>query len=283
MTIGISSAYVSEFGSDVKHAYQSMGSGLLNAVRLRDNVTGSTHRFHKMGKGLASARIPQTDVVPMNVTNSNATATLTDWNAAEYSDVFDLEKISYDEKRELVKTVGGAIARRAEELVLVALDAGASATQVIENFGGTATGLTVAKLRRAKKLMDAAAVPKEDRFFLHDATGLEQLLGSTQVTSADFNSVRALVSGEVDTYLGMKFIGFEDRTEGGIVTTTNVTKNFAFHKDAIGLAVGLNMRTEMTYIPEKTSWLINGLYSAGAVGIDSTGIYEVLTNNTYVL
>ena len=283
MTIGISTAFVAEFSTDVKHAYQSMGSGLLNAVRLRENVTGSTYRFHKMGKGLASARITQSDVVPMNVTNSNVTATLTDWAAPEYSDIFDLEKISYDEKAELVKTVGGAISRRAEQLVLDALDVGANSTQVIENFGGTASGLTVIKIRRAKKLLDAAGVPKDERFFLHDATGLEQLLGLTQTTSADFNSVRALVSGEIDTFLGFKFIGFEDRSEGGISTTANVTKNFAFHKDAIGLAVGMNMRTEMNYVPEKTSWLINGLYSAGSVGIDDTGIYEVLTNNTAVV
>ena len=283
MTIGISTAFVTEFSTDVKHAYQSMGSGLLGAVRLRDNVTGSTYKFHKMGKGLATPRIPQSDVVPMNVSNSSATATLTDWVAPEYTDIFDLEKISYDERSELVKTVGGAIARRAEQLVIDALDAGASATQVAEDFGATASGLTIAKLRRAKKLLDAAGVPKEDRFFLHDATGLEQLLGSTQVTSVDFNSVRALVSGEVDSFLGFKFIGFEDRDEGGIATASNVTKNFAFHKDAIGLAVGMNMRTEMNYIPEKTSWLINGMFSGGSVGIDNTGIYEVLTNDQYVL
>lgn len=283
MTVGISTAFVAEFSADVKHAYQSMGSGLLQRVRLKTGVKGSTFRFHKMGKGLATARLTQSDVVPMNVGNSNATATLSDWVAPEYSDVFDLEKISYDERQELVKVVAGAITRRAEQLVLTALDAGASSTQVIENFGGTASGLTVAKLRRAKKLMDAAGVPKEDRTFCHDATGLEQLLGATAVTSADYNNVKALVHGDVDTFLGFKFICFEDRDEGGIVTTANVTKNFAFHKDAIGLAVGLDMRTEINYVPEKTSWLINGLYSAGAVGIDNTGIYEVLTNDDYVL
>lgn len=283
MTVGISTAFVSEFSADVKHAYQGMGSGLLDRVRMKNNVVGSTYRFHKMGKGLASARIAQSDVVPMNVTNSNATATLTDWAAPEYTDVYDLEKISYDEKQELVKVVAGAITRRAEQLVIDALDAGASSTQVIENFGGTASGLTVAKIRRAKKLMDAAGVPKEDRTFLHSATALEQLLGATQATSIDYNSVRALVYGEVDTFLGFKFIGLEDRTEGGISVSSNVEKNFAFHKEAVGLAVGLEFRTEVNYVPEKTSWLVNGLYSAGAVGIDDEGIYEVLTNDTAVV
>ena len=169
------------------------------------------------------------------------------------------------------------------ELVLVALDAGANSTQVVENFGGTATGMTVTKIRKAARLMDAAGVPSTDRTFLMDAIGKEQLLGSTLVTSSDYNSVKALVNGEMDSFMGFKFLTIEDRTEGGIVTTTNVTKNFAFHKDAIGLAEGLSMRTEINYVPEKTSWLINGLYSAGSVAIDDAGIYEVLSNNTYVL
>lgn len=283
MTITASNAFVAEFSSDVKHAYQTKGSNLRETVRVRDNVTGSTYRFHKMGKGLASARIPQSDVTPMNITNSNVTAILEDWNAPEYTDIFDIEKMSYDERSELAFTVGGAIGRRADQLILDALDAGANSTQVAENLGGTASGLTVTKIRRAKRLMDAAGVPMSDRYFAHDAIGLEQLLGSTLTTSGDFNNVRALVSGEVQTFLGFKFIVIEDRTEGGIVTTSNVTKNFAYHKDAIGLAVGLNMRTEMNYVPEKTSWLINGLFSAGSIAIDDAGIYEVLTNNTAVV
>lgn len=283
MTIGISTAFIASFSDDVKHAYQSMGSGLLSRVRVKTGVKGSTHKFHKMGKGLATPRIPQSDVVPMNVGNSSATATLTDWNAPEYTDKFDLNKISYDEREELKKVVAGAIVRRQEELILVALDAGANSTQVTENFGGTASGLTVTKLRRAKRLMDAAGVPMQDRTVAHDAIGLEQLLGSTTVTSSDYNNVKALVSGEVDSFLGFKFICFEDRTEGGIVTTTNVTKNFAFHKDAIGLAVGMDFNVSIDWIPEKTSWLINGMFSAGAVGIDDAGIYEVLSNNTFVL
>lgn len=283
MTIGISTAFVSAFSDDVKHDYQSMGSGILTRVRSKTGVIGSTYKFHKMGKGLASARVPQSDVVPMNVTNSSATATLSDWNAPEYTDIFDLEKIPYNERQELVKAVSGAIIRRREEQILVALDAGASSTQVAEDFGGTASGLTVAKIRKAKRLMDAAGVPREGRTFAHDAIGLEQLLGATPVTSGDFNSVKALVYGEVSTFLGFDFLCFEDRAEGGIVTTSSVTKNFAFHKDAIGVAEGMSSRTEINYIPEKTSWLINGMFSAGAIGIDSTGIYEVLTNNTAVV
>lgn len=45
-----------------------------------------------------------------------------------------------------------------------------------------------------------------------------------------------------------------------------------------GVDDGVDQRTEVNYIAEKTSWLANGLFKAGAVGIDPEGIVEVTTN-----
>jgi hypothetical protein len=276
MTASISTAFVAQFDAEVKQAYQAAGK-LFGTVRTKTGVVGSTHRFPKLGKGLAQPRIPQTDVIPMNVQHSNVTATLEDWSAPEYSDIYDLQKINFDERKELKTAIASAMGRRMDQLVIDALDAGASATQVDDNIGGTNSNLNTSKLRRAKRLLDAAGVPATDRYFVHSAIGLEGLLGTTEATSSDYNSVKALVSGEVDTWLGFKFIMIEDRVEGGISVASNIRKNFAFHKQALGLAVGIDMRTEMNYIPEKTSWLINGMFSAGAIGIDSDGIIEVLS------
>lgn len=276
MSTSISNAFIAQFDAEVKQAYQG-ASKLMDTVRKKTGVIGSTHRFPKLGKGLAQPRIPQTDVIPMNVQHSNATVTLEDWQAPEYSDVMDLQKINFDERKELVQAVSSAIGRRADQLILDAADAGANSTQVSDNIGGTDTGLNTAKLRRTKRLMDAAGVPATDRTFVHSAIGLEQLLAETAATSSDFNTVKALVNGEINTWLGFKFIMIEDRDEGGLDLTSNIRKNFAYHKAALGVAVGINMKTEINYIPEKTSWLTNGMYSAGSVVIDDAGVYEVLT------
>lgn len=276
MSTSVSTAFVAQFDAEVKQAYQGAAK-LFGTVRTKTGVVGSTHRFPKLGKGLAQPRIPQTDVVPMNVAHSNVTATLEDWSAPEYSDIYDLQKINFDERKELKIAIASAMGRRMDQLILDAADAGASATQVDDNIGGTNSGLNVTKLRRAKRLMDASGVPATDRYMVHSAIGLEQLLGETEATSSDYNAVKTLVNGEVDTFLGFKFIMIEDRDEGGLDLTSNIRKNIAFHKQALGLAVGINMRTEMNYISEKTSWLINGLFSAGSIGIDDSGIIEVLT------
>jgi hypothetical protein len=275
MAQGISNAFVTLFDAEVKQAYQGMRS-LGGLVRERNGVEGSTVKFPKIGKGSATIRIPQSDVTPLNVTYSQVTATLSDYNAAEYSDIFHQAKVNFDERRELVMVVSNAIGRRMDQLVLDALSASSTSLTVSNDIGATDSNLNVAKLRRAKKLLDQNNVPAEGRVMIISAAGLEGLLGETQTTSTDFNSVQALVSGSIDTFLGFKFVTLGDRAEGGLPVDGSLDRTcYAFHKDAVGMGIGMAQKTEINYVPEKTSFLVNSMFSAGAVAIDDEGIVKI--------
>jgi hypothetical protein len=278
MAISLSNAFVTLFDAEVKQAYQGVAQ-LVPAVRQRRGVEGSTVKFPKVGKGIATARVPQSDVTPMNVGFNNVTCTLSDWNAAEYSDIFSQQKVNFDERNELVKVVANAIGRRQDQLILDALAGSSTANVVDEDVGGTDTGLNVAKLREAKKYLDKNNVPMDNRHIIIHANSLASLLGETAVTSTDFNTVRALVAGEVNTFLGFTFHTIGDRAEGGLPVATSERKLWAFHRDAIGYAEGIAPRTEINYVPEKTSWLVNALFSAGAVAIDAEGVVEIQTTD----
>ena len=82
---------------------------------------GKHTSFQNLVKG-ATARIPQTDVTPLNVTYSQVTATMSDFNAAEYSDIFHQAKVNFDERQELVQVVSKAIGRRMDQLIIDALN-----------------------------------------------------------------------------------------------------------------------------------------------------------------
>jgi len=276
MAISISNAFVTLFDAEVKQAYQA-DAVLRNTVRLRTGVTAASHRFPRIGTGVAQVRIPQTDVTPLNVQYSNATVTLQDWIAAEYSDIFNQAKVNFDERSELVQVVGKAIGRRADQLVIDALAGSSTSLTVANSVGGSTTNLNVAKLRQAKQLMDAGNVPMGDRYILCHASNLMSLLSETSVTSSDFNTVKALVQGDLDTFLGFKFITIGDRSEGGLVGGGSGAdrKVWAWHKTAVGMAEGMGIRSEINYIPEKTSWLVSSMLSAGAVSIDAGGIVEI--------
>jgi hypothetical protein len=274
----LSPAFITLFDAEVKQAYQGQAQ-LVAAVRQRRGVEGSTVKFPKVGKGVATVRVPQSDVTPLNVSFSHATVTLQDFNAAEYADIFNQAKVNFDERQELVQVVANAIGRRQDQIILDALAGSSTSNVVDENEGGTDTGLNVAKLRAAKKLLDKNNVPMSDRHIIIHANSLASILGETSVTSADFNTVRALVSGELNTFLGFMFHTIGDRAEGGLPIDSSERKLWAFHRDAVGYAEGIAPRTEINYIPEKTSFLVNAVFSAGAIAIDAEGIVEVQTTD----
>lgn len=266
------------FDRRVKAAYEK-GGMLRGTVEIADNIVGSTHRFHKMGKGMATRRIDQTDVIPMNISHGNATATLEDWNAAEYTGIFNQQKVPYKEQDKLAQIIANAVGRREDQLIIDALDASATALTVDTNVGGATTGLNTAKCRRARRLLNDKGVPKGrgDRTWLLSAEGMEQLLGDSDANTVDKNTIKALFDGEIQHWVGFDFIEVEERDEGGLPKVGNDRTNLAYHKMAAGLAVGINMRTEVNYVPVKTSHLANGIFSAGSTAIDAEGIVEITT------
>lgn len=268
---------IASFSASVKQAWQG-ASQLRNTVNLKTSVVGSTHRFNKIGKGMATKRIAQTDVVPMNIVHGNATAVLEDWNAAEYTDIFNQQKVNYSERDALANVIAKAIGRREDQMVIDAADGAASTNVVDVNVGGANTGMNVAKLLRAKAMLDDNDVDDEGRVMAISARGLEQLLGNTEVTSADFNMVKALYQGEVKYFCGFEFKKFGKRDEGGLPIASNIRTSFFYQKEAIGLAIGKDFSVSIDWIAQKTSWLSNGMFIGGAVAIDADGIGEIETN-----
>jgi len=273
MAVGISNAFVQLFDAEVKQAYQASRM-LAGVTRERMNVEGNQVKFPKIGKGTATVRVPQTDVTPLNVSYSQVTASMSDFIAAEYSDIFSQAKVNFDERRELVQVVGNAIGRRMDQITIDALNAATGHTDVGTNVGGSATNMNLAKLLAAKKALDAKNVPAEGRCMLIHANGLSALLDETELTSSDFATVKALAQGEINSFLGFKFIMLGDRDEGGLPLPSTRT-NFAFHRDSVGLGVSIAQKTEINYVAEKTSFLVSSMFSAGAIAIDAEGIVKI--------
>lgn len=273
MAQSITNAFVTLFDEEVKQAYQ--GEALLRGtMRTRSGVQGNTVKFPKIGKGVATVRVPQTDVTPLNVTYSQVTATMTDYIAAEYSDIFHQSHVNFDERRELVQVVSKSIARRMDQLCIDALDAASSPSTVATSVGGAASNMNIEKLRAAAKAMNDNNVPAEGRHLLMHSSQLDALLGETEVTSADFATVKALVRGEINSFMGFNIITMGDRDEGGVPKPSTRTC-FAWHQDSMGYAESMSQKSEVNYIPEKTSFLVSSMFSAGAVAIDDEGIVKI--------
>jgi len=275
MSVSLSTNFVKLFEAEVHQAYQAQQK-LQGTCRTRTGVVGSTVQFPKIGAGVATIAIPQTDVVPLNVTHSNVTATLSDYAAPEYSSIFDQQKVNFNERSELVQVVASAIGRRADQIKLDALTASSTSLTVANSIGGSTTNLNFAKVREAKRLLDGKNVPAANRHMLIHADSLASLLSESQATSVDYVTTRALMDGSIDSWMGFKVHMFGDMDEGGLAIDGSSDRSlFAFHADALGYAEGISLKTEINYVPEKLSWLVNCVLSAGAVAIDDNGIVKI--------
>jgi len=177
----------------------------------------------------------------------------------------------------LVQVVAKAIGRRSDQMIIDALAASSTSLTVATSIGGAGTNLNMAKLREASRLLNTSNVPAEDRYMLIHASQLSSLLSETAVTSSDFNSVKALVQGDITSFMGFNFITIGDRTEGGLTGggSGQTRKVYAYHKMAVGMAESMAIRSEINYIPEKTSWLVSSMFSAGAIAIDAGGCVDI--------
>lgn len=269
MSNNLTSVAMQEFDSMVKHAYQGAGQ-LRDAVTVRNGVVGNQYKFRKMGKGLAQEKAISSEIVqPMNISHSLIDCTLSDFYASEYTDLFDAAEVNFDEKNELASTIAGALGRKQDQLIIDALNSGAGST-IAE--GGAA--LSTDKIISAKKTLVANNVSGA----LHgviEAEGLADLLGDEEATSADYQNVKALVTGEIDTFMGFKIHVIGTRSEGGLPKTGDTQSTFFFDRDAVGLAVGIDMKTTVDYIPERVSHLCTGMLKAGACVRDGDGVVKV--------
>ena len=275
MSKQLSSVAVTEFDSMVKHAYQGMGL-LKGSVTVRNNVVGDTYNFRRQGKGLANQKSTSDLVTPMNVSHNLEPAILANWNAPEYTDIFDQADVNFDEKQELAMTIAGALGRRCDQLVIDAMDASTPLTTTVP---AGAANLTMAKVIQAQVELRDQGVPNTDLFAVIEAEGLGGLLNDELATSTDYQNIKALVSGEINTLVGFRFIIIETRVEGGlteaVVGANTIVDSWFYQRPAVGLAIGIDMKTEINWIAERTSWLSNGMLKAGSTVRDNGGLVKV--------
>lgn len=273
-------AAIAAYDSEVKLAYQGAGY-IRNRVRVKSGVTGQTFQFRRMGYGTAVQHTSSELLSPADYAHSKIPATLTNWRIGDYTDLFDQAETTIDERQMIGTSNGMALGRAEDQLIIDALDAAAStAGTVDEDLGGTNSLINATKLRRAKKLLTDQQANGGDHTILVNPAGLEGALSETEVTSADYQTFRALVDGTLNgkQAFGFNWLVIETRAEGGLPVTpgsTNIRQCFAFDRSAVGLATGIDAQTRVDFIPERASWLSQGMMKAGAAIIDVKGVVEV--------
>lgn len=285
MSFSVSTAFVQNFTSNVQMLVQQKGSRLRDAIRL-EPVTGETGYFDQIGAGTAIKRSSRHADTPFTETpHSRRQVILEDYEYSDLVDHQDKVRLLSDPASHYAQAAAFAMGRSMDDAIIAAATGTAKTGKNGQNsvalpsgqkIAASASGLTLAKLLTAKEIMDAAENdPDEPRYIACPAKDVSVLLNTTEIKSADYNTVRALVAGQIDTFLGFKFIRSQ-RT--GLIVGGSDRACLAWRKSAIVLALGQNPMARISERDDK-SYATQVYYSMsiGATRMEEEGVVEIAT------
>lgn len=270
MSTSLSQVQQIEFDALVKAEYHSRGFLLRDSIRMRRDVIGYSVEFRKVDQVIAVETGYLQAVTIQDPNYTKETAILKKYTAPTAVDSVQELTVNFDTKMENAMLVADAMGRRSDQITIDAFAADPGDT--IADGG---TNFTYAKYTRVIEFFENNGVPLGERWVAMSASAFRSLLAADQFTSTFYTQNRVLDRGFVKEYLGFNVVIIPEMTEGGLPKAGNIRTNFAWHRQSTGMAIGHNFRTEINYLPLQTSWLINGIFSAGAVVIDNRGVLAI--------
>jgi hypothetical protein len=286
MALSLTNVQQQEFDELVKIEYHSRGFILRDTMRLRTDVIGNTVQFRKVGQVIALPTGYQQNLNLQDPGFTGFVATLIKYTAPTGVDEIQDLTVNFDTKRELAMIVAMAIGRRSDQIMINAQAANPSLTVAVNAVPAGAAvanaNLTYFKLRQVVAQFEANAVPVGERFCACSGNNLAALLADDHIVSRFYTSNDAVVDGQLNykELLGMNFRIIPTMAEGGLPLAGTVRTVLAWHKMSAGMGIGQDMRVEIHYIPQMTTWLVNGLFFAGAVTVDNLGVYAILADES---
>lgn len=261
----VDQAFITQFESEVHLVFQKQASRFMGTMRTA-NVNGSTVRFQKIGKGAASQKPRNEDVTVMNPVHSYVDATLQDWYAAEYVDKLDELKININERQALASTEAFALGRKADEIIIGKMVTGATDAGLLDI--STADG-AVQLFRR----FGENEVPDDGmRFCAVSHKGWTDLMQIPEFANMDY--IMPEQASWASGATAKRWLGINWMTDTQLNNDATNTTGLAWHARAVGLGMGVNVTTEINYVPEKVAHLITSYISLGAEVIDDTGCFS---------
>ena len=251
MSSTITEAFVQQYSNNVQMLSQQKGS-LLRGVVDVESVVGKHAYFERIGQVSAQKRVSRhSDTPQIDTPHSRRRVSMSDYEFADLIDQQDRVRTVIDPTSQYALAAAYAMGRSMDDEIIsavagdafggetgsttIALPAGQKITE-----SGT-DGLTIAKLRSAKEIMDSQSIdPSIPRTIVISPKQVTDLLGTTEVTSSDFNTVKALANGEINTFLGFNFI-----VSNRLTSSNSKRLCLAFTNDAVKLALGKDVMTRI--------------------------------------
>lgn len=253
MSVEITTAFVEQYSANVRLLAQQSGSRLRGTVDV-ESITGKNAFFEQVGATAAQLQTTRhADTPQVDTPHARRRVSVAPYNWADLIDDEDKVRMLIDPASTYAKNAANALNRSLDDVIIAAADGtaytgvdGSTSTAFDTNMvvdvqtrdvGVSAAdlGMNVAKIIEAQRLLDANEVDEMDsRYIIWNARQRASLLNSTRATSGDYNTVKALTTGQINEFMGFTFVRSER-----IGTDANSDDKCLFYaKSGIKLAVG---------------------------------------------
>lgn len=283
----VTTAFVKQFQANVMHTVQQKGSRLRGSVFLKPGIIGEEAYQEQIAPDTATKKTTRHADTPITLPDHRRRRiTLFDWEVAKLLDKSDKLKMLLDPTSDYVQNGAKALGRSMDDEIIAA----ASGTAYAGKAGGTSTtlasfdsgshqvavggtNLTLTKLLTARELLNASDVDEEeDQYCIVTAKMMTSLLNTTEVKNADYNSVKALVQGQLDTFLGFNFI----RTQRLALDASSSRLCLCYARTGIVLGTAQDITTRVSERADKSystqTFLSMGI---GATRLEEAKVVEI--------
>jgi Phage capsid protein len=280
MSYEVNQSFVQQYKDNVVMLSQQKGSRLRNTVRTQPDIVGQNFYFERIGATAAQQRTTRHGDTPLISTpHSRRQLTMGDYEWADLIDSQDKLRLLINPESHYVVDATNAFGRAIDDLIIAAATgtsqsgvdgqtavtwASLKALQILGssyNSTNDAGHFSIPKLLTIKKIFELADVdPDEDRFGLVSPYQLQDMLETTQVTSADYNTMKALAAGAVDAFAGFKFImtnrlsASPANTSGLFASTTSNStdrQTLWYTRNGLGLGIAEDITTRISERADK--------------------------------
>lgn len=276
-------SFVLEYASGVTHLAQQDNTRLLSAVR-SESIASEREAFDQIAAtSLQRKQARHGDSPQVDVPHRRRWVTTDFFETGDYIDKPDMIRSLNDFANPYVQSFAKAAGRTIDDEIIASFfatatvgDGTASGTTTAAfptatHQFGTGSGMTLAKLLQAREILDSFE-NDDDYFIAVSARQIRDLLSDTTITSADFNTVKALVAGEINQFVGFTFI----RTERLDTNGSSERRVPVWSRNSVLAALGQNPSGRITERADK-SFSTYAYYSldVGATRMDETGVVEI--------
>ena len=291
-------ARVLMFSENYKHIAQEMG-GVYRGLFEDVEVVGKRRKENFIGTGSASTKTGRLQGItyadPAHTARWLTTSTKYEAIAVDKEDIL---RVLTDPRSKYMEHMAMTMNREFDTVIEAAFDAavttgedadGSAAFDTTNNqVAAGSANLTIDKLRETLRRLEVYGFvhenPNETLYFSYNPSNKEALLGTTQIGSIDYNNVKALVQGEIDTFMGFKFLTTTLNGSGdGLGIGASVSRDcWAFSSSAMQVGHGRDIHVKVSELVDLVGhpWQLYVEEDYGAMRMYEGKIVQVIVDET---